>query len=342
MQIVKKIAIAIAALVVIPVLFFAISIIMEYRPDEREVIFTSDSPTPIKGDTIKMLSWNIGYCGLGEEMDFFYDGGESVQSIKERTLENLEAIKQFLKEHSDVDFILLQEVDINSKRSYHINEFEEIGKTLDQHHGYFAYNYNSIYVPIPITEAIGKVESGMVLFSKYLPSSVERLQYPSRFPFYVSPFNLKRAALKADFVFGDNTLSVVNTHNTAYDDGGMRTIEMRYIDSLASATPYGIVAGDWNSTPPGYKQSESEKTNPYFQPQEIYYSDFNSGYKFAWDSTTHSNRYLNESYKKGETTETLIDFAYLSSTIETIDVRTIDLGFKNSDHNPVELIFLVK
>ena len=32
---------------------------------------------------ISLLTWNIGYCGLDKEMDFFYDGGTKVITPKE-------------------------------------------------------------------------------------------------------------------------------------------------------------------------------------------------------------------------------------------------------------------
>ena len=31
-----------------------------------------------KGDSIKMMSWNIGYGALGDNADFFMDGGNHV------------------------------------------------------------------------------------------------------------------------------------------------------------------------------------------------------------------------------------------------------------------------
>ena len=68
------------------------------------------------------LSWNIGYAGLGKEMDFFYDGGGKVRPSKEQFENYLSGIKKTLKENNKVDFIFLQEVDISSKRSYYVDE----------------------------------------------------------------------------------------------------------------------------------------------------------------------------------------------------------------------------
>lgn len=35
---------------------------------------------------------NIGYAGLGDNMDFFYDGGRRVRDSRERTARNLKEI----------------------------------------------------------------------------------------------------------------------------------------------------------------------------------------------------------------------------------------------------------
>jgi endonuclease/exonuclease/phosphatase family metal-dependent hydrolase len=40
-------------------------------------------------------------------------------------------------------------------------------------------------------------------------------------------------------------------------------------------------------------------------------------------------------YVKGETFETVIDGFLISPNLEIIKTKTHDLGFKNSDHNPV-------
>jgi endonuclease/exonuclease/phosphatase family metal-dependent hydrolase len=40
-------------------------------------------------------------------------------------------------------------------------------------------------------------------------------------------------------------------------------------------------------------------------------------------------------YVKGETFETVIDGFLISPNLEIINTKTHDLGFKNSDHNPV-------
>lgn len=274
----------------------------EYKPAPVEVLQKRRWAKRVLYDTVKIVSWNIGYAGLGDDMDFFYDGGRSTRTTKNRTEENLQGIIAFLHEHRDADFILLQEVDVNARRSYHINEYERLRKALPDYHACFTFNYNTLFVPIPLSSPMGRVQSGLALFSLYAPGEVLRYQYPGSFPFPVRLFNLKRAVLSARFPMkGGGDLYINNTHNSAYDDGEMRRLELGFLDSLMRGRPYTITMGDWNANPPGY-----------------------------------------EPYRAGVTTETLLDFALLSPRIQCLSLRVIDLGYKNSDHNPVVALFRVR
>ena len=50
----------------------------EYRPaavEEADVVRAGDGKSVKEGETLKVLSWNVGYAGLGRGEDFFMDGG---------------------------------------------------------------------------------------------------------------------------------------------------------------------------------------------------------------------------------------------------------------------------
>lgn len=315
----------------------------EWRPDEVEIQSTGGlEAEPISRDTLKIVSWNIGYAGLGDDMDFFYDGGKSVQCSRERTQKNLQGIIELLKEHRDADFILLQEVDMHSKRSYYMNQYDSIRNALPEFMGWYGLNYVSPFVPIPVTDPIGEVRSGVVILSRYAPQEVIRLQYPGGFSFPVRMFNLKRCLLTASFKIEGlgNMLYINNTHNTAYDSGGMREQEFSFLRNYLTGKPYSVTAGDWNSNPPQYNASEAELTDPNFAPIRLKAEQFLAQWHFVADTTTYSCRYGYEPYDPKTTTRTIIDFALTSDKITPLTVRTLDLQFKNSDHNPV--IFTIK
>lgn len=110
-------------------------------------------------DTLTILSWNIGYAGLGDNMDFFYDGGRRVRDTRARTAANLAQIVLTLQK-IDADIMLLQEVDRSSHRTYRIDEAGLIGAAFPGYAAAFGFNYKAWFVPIPLRDPIGRVASG--------------------------------------------------------------------------------------------------------------------------------------------------------------------------------------
>ena len=177
------------------VLFFGVLLIAQYRPEDSETIAENQEGTKtlVQGDTVKVMTWNAGYCSLGNYCDFFMDGGSMVTtSTKEQVLNNLSAIEEVIA-NEDPDVVFLQEVDRDSKRSYHINEVEEISDN-DSYVSTFATNYKALYVPYPIPN-IGKVHSGIVTLQKYDLTESTREQLYCPFNWFVRAFNLRRCLM---------------------------------------------------------------------------------------------------------------------------------------------------
>ncbi|RKX49983.1 MAG: hypothetical protein DRP38_01920 [Thermotogae bacterium] len=95
-------------------------------------------------------------------MDFLYDGEETVKPPREFMEKYLEGIMRFLRS-IDVDLVLLQEVDEDCDRTYHIDEADEISKILPDYAWSFASNYTVKFVPVPFTKPMGKVVSGQMI-----------------------------------------------------------------------------------------------------------------------------------------------------------------------------------
>lgn len=349
------------ALVLVTALFVAVIWSREWRPAPIEIVYPTPSSsgpeqadTMAVGDTLKIVSWNIGYAGLGDDMDFFYDGGTRTRTSQTRTRENLNGIISFLKQHSDADFILLQEVDFDSRRSYGIDEYDTIRQELPTFYGWWGLNYVSDFVPIPVTNPMGGVRSGIVILSRWKPEQVTRFAYPGGFPFPVRLFNLKRCLLSASFPVSFpasdsvgsssvvRTLYINNTHNTAYDTGTMRSGELAFLNGFLAGKRFAVTMGDWNCNPPGYTPSEAALKDKYFSPLGIHREDFPPEMGFVYDPTTPSVRYGYEPYQAATTTTTVLDFALYGAGIEPVEFETIDLEFRNSDHNPVVGRFVIR
>ena len=107
MRILKKTLKAVLVLIAVLVLGFigliVYALISDYKPEDKVVISQSDSPALLPDSlTFSVLTWNIGYAGLDKDMDFFYDGGTKVITPKDKCLDNISGIGDFLlkKRHS--------------------------------------------------------------------------------------------------------------------------------------------------------------------------------------------------------------------------------------------------
>lgn len=315
----------------------------DWKPEERITIDQSTAPDTVSvGGSLNILTWNIGYCGLGKDMDFFYDGGNRVRDSKENTLKNLHVISKFLISNDSVDLMLLQEVDINSKRTYQIDEVSEISTAVGYSNHYFSPNFKVFFIPIPLTEPIGGVLSGLMTISKPKASLVDRYDFPGSYPWPKNLFMLDRCFMVTRIPLSNRKdLLVINTHNSAFDGGTLKKHEMQYLKAFVlneySKGNYVIVGGDWNQNPPGFDPSVFSSTSGYenFILEDIPSDFLPEGWTWNFDISHPTNRALTAAYKPGETATTTLDFFLCSPNIIPGEVRTIDLGFENSDHQPV-------
>ncbi len=341
MKTLKKILYALAALVIIFILFLLFSTITKYRPEPLTPISENNYADTIHpGTLLRGMIWNIGYGGLSRDMDFFYDGGKQVRTSKEQTLNNLDHIFSQLQEADSIDFFLLQEIDKKSKRSYRIDQVERVYDFLPDYKFYFASNYKVHFVPTPPLKPLGKVDAGLVTASLPSPKKVTRHSFPGNYGWPVNLFMLERCFLVNRYpVSNGKELLVMNTHNSAYDDGSLKKQQMEYLKNFLmneyQKGNYILVGGDWNQNPPEniYAQKNyADKKYPMTSIEADYLPD---GWQWIADPETPTNRYLDQPYEKGKTQTTVIDFFLASPNIKIKHIKTIDYNFENSDHQPV-------
>jgi len=318
--------------------------ITDYKPPLTEKIRTDGSF--IKADTNKetftFLTWNIGYCGLGKEMDFFYDGGKMVRPSKDLVKKYLKGVSSFLAMNDSMNFILLQEIDLNSKRSYYTCQTDTFSQVLKTHGYAYASNYIASFVPVPFTEPMGKVKAGLILYSQYQPVDADRLAFTANYSWPKRLFMLDRCFIFTRYPLKNNkSLVVINTHNEAFDDGSMRKSQMQVLKNKIleeySKGNYVVVGGDWNQNPVGFDKSNIAGDRSSDVTPAIEKDFLPSGWNWVFDPNTATNRSNIKPFKRGENLTTIIDFFVVSPNITVKSVKTIDLGFENSDHQPVTM-----
>ena len=324
--------------------------VTEFNPNPVETlqpVRQEASAVLAQGATLDVLSWNIGYAGLGAESDFFMDGGENARSADEHTVRRyLEGIGAVTGAES-YDLVILQEVDTDSDRTYGINEMEKLAAGT----AYHALNYSCPFVPNPNTlfyDPIGKVNSGLLTTSRYYIHNAERISLPCPFSWPLRIANLKRCLL-VTYLPIDGTeqyLVLVNLHLEAYDDGEgklAQTKQLReFIQSEYQKGNYVIAGGDFNQVFPGSLERYPNKLPELWEPGVLESSLLpeGAGWQFICDVKTPTCRLLNQPYDPSDLENTqyyVIDGYIISPNVQFDLVETLDLGFENSDHNPVHL-----
>ncbi len=328
--------------------------VTEYKPDDVEELAVSGSAdnTVKEGDSLRIMTWNIGYGALGDNADFFMDGGSMVYTADEqRVSENMEAIRSEISS-IDPDIALLQEVDVDSARSRHTNEVEYI-QEIPGYESAFANNFKTAFIPYPIPP-MGKVDSGILTISKYEIASAERISLPCPFSWPVSMANLKRCLNVAVVPVegSEHSLYLVNLHLEAYDDGEGKIAQTKQLKELletaADNGDYVIAGGDFNQSFSNIDISEYPVLEGMWQPGIIDTLEFDESLQFVMDNSTPSCRSLDRTLTEVESVYPtdfqyyMIDGFIVSDNISVESIETKDLGFVNSDHNPVVMDITLK
>jgi endonuclease/exonuclease/phosphatase family metal-dependent hydrolase len=313
----------------------------DYKPAlEIELATSEKAPVLTDTSTIEMLSWNIGYCGLNKEMDFFYDGGEQVYPTQEVVCKNIKGVKQELDAFRNIDFVLFQEIDKEAKRSHETNQVDTLANFFKGYHAVYAQNYLVSFVPMPVTKPMGKVNSGLLSISKYVPYSSVRRSFEGTFAWPTSIFMLDRCYLVNRYpLTNGKELLVINTHNDAYDEGNLRKAQMEQIQKYLIAEyekgNYIIVGGDWNQCPPKFIDQFEKDVMDFESKMDISPDLFPADWTWLYDSSNPTNRRVKSYYEQGKTLTTVIDFYLLSPNISALSVKNIVMGFIFSDHQAV-------
>lgn len=335
-----------AGLVGLFLLFLIYASIREYKPKIEISLLDFCEPDTLHTDSsYSVLIWNIGYAGLGENMDFFYDGGKKVRDTRENVKMNFNAIASYISNNDTIDFFLLQEVDLASKRSYRMNQNEYLGDILPNHIGFTGINYNVDFVPVPVKAPLGKVRSGIVTYTKYQPTSVFRRGFTYNYAWPTRLFMLKRCFLVSRFPTNThNEFVLVNLHNSAYDDGSLRAEQLKVLESFAleeyNNGNYILLGGDWNQSPNGFNtrfDQPFDTINVSYLPE-----NFLKDWTRYYIDSIPSNRRIKTPYIRGETKVTVIDYYIASPNIELSGINCSDLSFKNSDHQPIHATIRLK
>ena len=179
------------------------------------------------GTEYTIVTQNLGFGAYTQDFTFFMDGGkesraESAESVLRCIGLCIDTVAGF-----DPDFVLFQEVDIDSTRSYHIDQYQLLKDGFPDYSSVKAINYDSAYLMYPILEPHGASYSSMATFSRFTIESSMRHSFPistslSKFLDLDRCYSVSR--VKTD---NGKELVIYNVHSSAYGGSDeIRTAQM--------------------------------------------------------------------------------------------------------------------
>lgn len=352
-RILRAAGIFLGAVAALLALVLAVVSVAEYKPQARETVDITAHETERKlheGDEVTVLTLNAGYGGLDQSMDFFMDGGtRNTPKSREKVGENIQGMIGTLKAER-YDALFLQEVDRSGKRSHGLNEAEMFAQALGGKSA-FAQNFRCLYIPYPLNDPIGPVNSGILTLTGLDTRSAERIALPTSFTWPVRTCQLKRCLLVTRVPVEDSgrELVLVNLHLEAYDDGSGKVAQTQVLTRLLTEEyekgNYVIAGGDFNQAFPDDDFTKYPIQNDdYFMPGRLERDMLPEDWTFASDMETPTSRLNNQPYEadKWWTQHYVIDGFILSPNVALKSVETLDKGFQYTDHNPVRLVAVLK
>ena len=298
-----------------------------------------------------ILSYNIGFGAYEDDYGFFMDGGtESWAWSEERLTENLNHIADFLK--GQADFCLVQEVDIDSTRSYHVDEREPLCDAREGDSYVFAQNYDSPFLMYPLTQPHGASRSGLLTFSPVTITSANRVELPVETG-VMKLLDLDRCYSVSRIPVDDSKeLILYNLHLSAYtSDGTIATEQLKLLlaDMQAEyeAGNWCVAGGDFNKDLLGDSVvwfGEADQDYSWAQPIPDGLFD---GYDITLVAPLDENdpvpscRNADSAYHEGQYVLT-VDGFMVSKNVAVESAEVIDTGFRWSDHNPVKMVFTLQ
>lgn len=304
------------------------------------------------GETYTIVTQNIGFGAYTPDFTFFMDGGtESWAESEESVIECVNSAAEKVSEY-DPDFVLFQEVDTDSTRSYHTDQSALLKDAFSDYSSVFAVNYHSAFLFYPFNEPHGASNSGILTLSRFNIDSSIRRSLPisesfSKFLDLDRCYSISRVPAE-----NSKELVIFNVHLSAYGGSDeIRTAQMTMLFNDVKAEyekgNYCVIGGDFNHD---FTGDSTQKLN------NVGATDFGWAQPFPDDllpeCIVKCTSYEGEEYiptcrncdvpYSPENFVIIVDGFLVTENVEVVKVENIDNEFTYSDHNPVVLEFVLK
>lgn len=343
-------------------------------PDNQELQVEEISQNTEAGNELtteknySALTYNIGFGAYTPDFSFFMDGGKSSWAKSEDSVKETIKGAGELVASKDPDFALVQEIDLDATRSYHVNEYSILKENIPAYNCVFAQNYDSAFLFYPFTQPHGKSKAGLALFSKYPITGSLRRSFPISTSF-TKFFDLDRCySISRVPVDNGKELVIFELHMSAYGNSdAIREGQIRMLSEDMQkeyeAGNYVICGGDFNhdlkaadtqSKASDASNNTQTDSGDSAEPESWAYpfprSELPEHFSFCLDQLSedeknnlwNSARNADMEYVPGETYTVTLDGFIISDNVECTKYENVNTGYSYSDHDPVYMEFQLK
>lgn len=343
-------------------------------PDNQELQVEEISQNTEAGNELtteknySALTYNIGFGAYTPDFSFFMDGGKSSWAkSKDSVKETIKGAGELVAS-KDPDFALVQEIDLDATRSYHVNEYSILKENIPAYNCVFVQNYDSAFLFYPFTQPHGKSKAGLALFSKYPITGSLRRSFPISTSF-TKFFDLDRCySISRVPVDNGKELVIFELHMSAYGNSdAIREGQIRMLSEDMQkeyeAGNYVICGGDFNhdlkaadtqSKASDASNNTQTDSGDSAEPESWAYpfprSELPEHFSFCLDQLSedeknnlwNSARNADMEYVPGETYTVTLDGFIISDNVECTKYENVNTGYSYSDHDPVYMEFQLK
>lgn len=298
----------------------------------RDIEAHAIASAPEAGEALTVMTWNLGYGGLGAGSDFVADGGEHYfPPSGDAVRANVDGIAATLaREVPNVDVILTQEIARGGPVNYWVDLKKRVDWELrDRSRAFFA-DFKTRLMPWPL-----RMTHGQAIFSQFALRDLEVVPLPAEDS---AIFGVKRRYAALASRSGDWTF--VSVHLAAFDENAtVRTEQLRELLVWAQreyeAGRHVVIGGDFNLRLVETNFPNTTEERFLFWVYPFPQDALPQGWRIGADATTPSVRTNERPYRAGENYTTVIDGFIVSPNVAVESVRGVDLGFAHADHQPV-------
>jgi endonuclease/exonuclease/phosphatase family metal-dependent hydrolase len=339
----------------------------DFDDTEAATYYTAGSITPV-ADTftvVRVMTWNIRF-GAGRILWFGDACGERVILTEDEVYQSLQAVADKINQVKP-DILLLQEVDINSKRSAYIDQVQWLLDNTYFNYAVCGSQWKAQFIP---SDGLGRMDEENAIFSRWKICDAQRIQLALRTDQdKLTRYFYERCCMVTGRIEipGVNNLYALNIHASAtatLDIKQQHILQFKdELDRIAGTGGLFVAGGDLNTLPPGSDTTDyciqdmcswesfhvsgddpMHKEGSNYDPEKHFLDSLYAAYKCAVSEDDYKKnqfRFFTHTTRSGHFWDRTLDYLFTNGQWVENSVVTFQEATRESDHAPVGASFIL-